>query len=278
MTGLNHLPFCQACALSKATRKARNKGQRSIPKLPFEKVHVDIAGQFIESESGYKYAISFTCELIQYTHVYFLRKKSEALGAPLNYMSDTWIKYKMHISNIQFDNAGDFCGGLNNEAEEIQPDFRLFCKAVGIQLNFSDPGSQSQNGKAERKWRTIKDGTRVCLTHGNLPKTEWTHAMKAYTYIFNKMPLMTNPGWKSAFEMLYGKKPSLKHLRKWGMNCVVTKLVGGQDKLGAQGKSMNLHGLLGITCNWIVPRVHTRDEEIRGIEKRKKLTKENAMM
>ena len=91
MTGLNHLPFCQACALSKATRKARNKGKRSVPKLPFEKVHVDIAGPFAESETGYKYAISFTCGLTQYTHVYFLRKKSEALGALLNYISDTWL-------------------------------------------------------------------------------------------------------------------------------------------------------------------------------------------
>jgi hypothetical protein len=214
MTGLNHLPFCKACALSKAIRKARNKGQRTVPKLPFEKVHVDIAGPFVESDSGYKYAISFTCGLTQYTHVYFLRKKSEALGALLNYISDTWIRFKMPISTLQLDNAGEFGGGLNSEAEEIQPDFRLFCKAVGIQLNFSDPGSQSQNGKAERKWRTIKDGTRVYLTHGSRPKTEWTHAMKAYTYTFNRMPIRTNPGWKSAYEMLHGKKPTLKHLRR----------------------------------------------------------------
>jgi len=51
MTGLSHLPFCKACALSKAVRKARNKGQRTVPKLPFEKVHVDIAGPFVESDS-----------------------------------------------------------------------------------------------------------------------------------------------------------------------------------------------------------------------------------
>ena len=148
MTGLNHLPFCKACALSKAVRKARNKGRRTVPKLPFEKVHVDIAGPFVESDSGYKYAISFTCGLTQYTHVYFLRRKSEALGALLNYISDTWIRFKMPISTLQLDNAGEFGGGLNNEAEEIQPDFRLFCKAVGIQLNFSP--TQAANRKMER--------------------------------------------------------------------------------------------------------------------------------
>ena len=226
LTKLNYLPFCKECATSKATRKKQNRGNRQTPDDPFHTVHVDIAGPFVESDTGYKYAISFTCGKTQYTHVYFLRAKSEALGALMNYVSDTWIKLKMPIHKIMLDNAGEFGGGLSGEGEEIQPEFKLFCKSVGIELNYSDPGNQAQNGKAERKWRTIKDGTRVYLAHSKRPVKDWTHAMKAYTYTLNRMPCRTNPMWKSPFEMLHEKKPELKHLRKWGMPCVVTQLSG----------------------------------------------------
>jgi hypothetical protein len=82
--------------------------------------------------------------------------------------------------------------------------------------------------------------------HGSRPKTEWTHAMKAYTYTFNRMPIRTNSGWKSAYEMLHGKKPTLKHLRKWGMSCVVTKLVGvDKTNWGPKGREGIFMGYSG---------------------------------
>ena len=74
--------------------------------------------------------------------------------------------------------------------------------------------------------------------------------MKAYTYTFNRMPIRTNPGWKSAFEMLHGEKPTLKHLRRWGMHCVVTKLVG-VDKInwGPKGRAGIFMGYSGSHAN-----------------------------
>jgi hypothetical protein len=201
------IPYCMEFATGKVAKTKQNRGSRSKPLVPFHTVHMDIAGPFKHSEDGYRWAISFTCGYSNWTHVYFVEHKSGALEMFALYVEDTWVKPKRPISYLQTDNDSAFTSG----------EFQDFCTGVGVELHFSSPDTPAENGKAERKWRFIKDGTRVLLTQWKRDATMWTHAMKVFTYSVNRLPTRANPDWKSPYKMLYGAPPMLKHFRKWGV-------------------------------------------------------------
>ena len=153
------------------------------------------------------------------------------------YIQNTWVKLKRPISYLQTDNDSVFTSG----------EFQDFCTAIGVDLKYSSPDTPAENGKAERKWRFIKDGTRVLLTQAARRIGLWTHAMKVFTYSVNRLPSRSNPDWKSPYEMLYGEPPPLKHFRKWGVPCAVTKYYG---KTGADFGQKGREGIfLGYAAN-----------------------------
>jgi hypothetical protein len=231
------IPYCMECATGKAAKTKQNRGSRTKPLVPFHTIHMDIAGPFKHSEDGYRWAISFTCGYSNWTHVYFMERKSDALEMFALYVEDTWIKLKRPISFLQTDNDSVF----------TSEQFQDFCASIGVEMHFSSPDTPAENGKAERKWRFIKDGTRVLLTQAKRDAVMWTHAMKVFTYSVNRLPTRSNPDWKSPYEMLYGAPPALKHFRKWGVPCVVTKYY---DKKGSDFSPKGREGIfLGYAAN-----------------------------
>ena len=51
------------------------------------------------------------------------------------------------------------------------------------------------------------------MTHANLPISFWGDALLTATYIINRVPSKSIIA--TAYELWYGKKPSLDHLRPW---------------------------------------------------------------
>ena len=72
------------------------------------------------------------------------------------------------------------------------------------------PGSQSMNGVAERRNRTLKDMVRSMISHSHFPISLWGEALKSAAYILNRVP--TKATAKTPYELWTVKKPSLKHL------------------------------------------------------------------
>ncbi|XP_075076379.1 uncharacterized protein LOC107813834 [Nicotiana tabacum] len=64
--------------------------------------------------------------------------------------------------------------------------------------------------------------------------------LKATIYVINRLPLSVLSG-KSSFEILYGRVPSLKHLRTIGCLCFA-KVVGEKDKFAARSVGAMLMG------------------------------------
>ncbi|XP_075080384.1 uncharacterized protein LOC142165895 [Nicotiana tabacum] len=78
-----------------------------------------------------------------------------------------------------------------------------------------------KNGVVEKKHRHI--GRKRNSTIGNLPLTFWGKCVQATVYVINRLTLSVLSG-KSSFEILYGKAPSLKHLRTIGCLCFATNM------------------------------------------------------
>lgn len=83
-----------------------------------------------------------------------------------------------------------------------------------------------QNGLVERKQRDILEVARAIRLQGHLPLKFWGECVHNVVCIINRLPLYVLDG-KSAFELLYGRSPSLQHMRIIGCLCFAKTLTKG---------------------------------------------------
>lgn len=83
-------------------------------------------------------------------------------------------------------------------------------------FRFSCPHTSPQNGKAERKIKTINNIVRTLLA--SVPHSFWHHALAMATYLHNILPTKIL-GYKTPTHILYQKNPSYEHLRVFGCLC-----------------------------------------------------------
>ena len=76
----------------------------------------------------------------------------------------------------------------DNDAVYRSNSFSAFCAQHQILQQFSSVDTQSQNGVAERYWRTLQDATVTLLDHAGLQKPFWTAAMAHANYVRNRLP------------------------------------------------------------------------------------------
>ena len=94
---------------------------------------------------------------------------------------------------------------------EVPEKFKEFEALVSNQLTV--PHSPQQNGVAERMNRTLMESARSMLTHEGLPDRYWAEAVATAAYVRNRTPTTTV---KTPYEMWYGKRPNIQHLRLFG--------------------------------------------------------------
>ncbi|XP_070040673.1 uncharacterized protein [Nicotiana tomentosiformis] len=97
-----------------------------------------------------------------------------------------------------------------------------------------------QNRVAERKYMHILEVTRALRFQAHIPIKYWGHSVLATIYIINRMPTYVLNGL-SPFELLYGQKPTVEHLRVLGCLCYAKK-VQETDKLLPRSKPTILMG------------------------------------
>jgi len=93
------------------------------------------------------------------------------------------------------------------------------CELNGISFRLSCPCTSPQNGKLERKIRSINNIIQTLLIHASLPPSFWQYALEMATYISNILP-SKSINFQSPVSMLYKKNPSYTHLRIFGCLCL----------------------------------------------------------
>lgn len=93
---------------------------------------------------------------------------------------------------------------------------KSFMEDCGIDHQTTAPHTPEQNGVAERKNRTLVESARSMLfAKCYLSQQLWAEATLTATYLSNRQP-STRSGKKSAYELWFGRKPELNHLRIFG--------------------------------------------------------------
>ena len=196
---------CTTCYQGKMT-KTRSRSPDARAKKRLELIHCDLAGPMsIPSKEHSRYAIVFVDDYSGISFVYFLRTKNEAMAASRKFLADT-SQYGT-IKRFRCDNGTEF---TNHE-------FKGFLIDNKIAQEFSAPHSPHQNGTAERMWRTLFEMARCLLIDSGLPKYFWNYAVRAASYVRNRIynrRLKITP-----FEAFTLKKPDVSNMYIFGSQC-----------------------------------------------------------
>lgn len=168
---------CQSCVFGKQV-KLPFSSSTSCTELPFDLLHSDLWTSPVLSSAGHKYYILFLDDYSNFLWTFPIGKKSQVYSIFSSFSTMIHTQFERTIKCFQCDNGKEF----DNEQ------FKLFCDNHGMVFRFSCPHTSSQNGKAERKIRSINNLTRTLLAHSSLPPSFWPHALQMATYLLNIIP------------------------------------------------------------------------------------------
>jgi hypothetical protein len=97
--------------------------------------------------------------------------------------------------------------------------FDRFLQREGIIHQRSSAYTPEQNGVAERYNRSILEKTRCILNEFTVPKFLWGEALRTAVHIRNLIPKTGHD--ITPYELMFGKKPSVDHLRVFGCSAHV---------------------------------------------------------
>ena len=99
---------------------------------------------------------------------------------------------------------------------------RQFCEQEGIKLYTSVRYSPESNGVAEHTIGVLTNAVCAMLHDSGLPRFLWAEAFNTATYLHNRTPTRVLGG-RTPYEVLYGVKPDVSHLRAFGAPCTIVE-------------------------------------------------------
>ncbi|EED21271.1 hypothetical protein TSTA_085020 [Talaromyces stipitatus ATCC 10500] len=198
---------CEICELSSAKRQI-SRVAIPHPTRPFQKVFVDIIVMSL-ARNGDVYALHLFDPFTKYHALATTPTKS--VNFDLQWLIED-VKRTFHvvIEVIHCDGESAINGN----------DFKDWCKSKRKTLVTTVPNTPEQNGPSERAGGLITTRTRSAIQEANLPTGLWPYVMQAMVYIINRTPTKAI-GYKTPYEMAYGKKPYIGNLYLLGSKAYV---------------------------------------------------------
>ena len=151
---------CESCVMGKQHRTAYPKEIAYRAVEPFEIVHSDVCGPVhVNSFGNLRYYVTFIDDYSRYTHVYFIKRKSEVLDKFKEFVSYATNTTGKKVKVLRSDNGGEYCSMA----------FQEYMKQHGIVHQTTVPYSPEQNGVAERMNRTLVETARSMMSHSKVP-------------------------------------------------------------------------------------------------------------
>lgn len=86
-----------------------------------------------------------------------------------------------------------------------------------------------QNGIVKRRHKTLLESARAMMFQSSVPLKFWPYSILTSTWMLNRLPSRVL-GWKSPFELLFGKTPDYTMLRPFGCLAYTVNLVSHRGK------------------------------------------------
>ncbi|KAJ5202928.1 hypothetical protein N7449_005007 [Penicillium cf. viridicatum] len=178
-------PQCPACIPGKQHQKRNSRTRR--PRLHssriFELIHSDIIEMPIAKDGS--------------------RYKHEALQKFRHFEARVHRQFGALIQRFLADNGRGYLP------------IGAYLESQGVEFDTSPPYCKGQNGLAERPNRTTRERINTLLSEAKLPPSWWTELLDTVVYLKLRAPASIIQK-NTLYEVLYGKPPSLLHLRRIG--------------------------------------------------------------
>ncbi|GBL82378.1 Retrovirus-related Pol polyprotein from transposon TNT 1-94, partial [Araneus ventricosus] len=201
---------CLPCRLAKSRRKSFKPLGGIRSKELLQLIYTDICGPFPkQTHNGYKYFITFIDDFSRKVTCFLIKTKNEASDAFRKYQARAERFTGKKIICIRSDNGGEF-RGLR---------FQKDLENMGIKVEFTNSHTPEENGVAERYNYTACDGIKALLNSSGLSENFWGEDLLTFTYCWNRS--VHRDFKKTPFELYGGFKPSVTHLKPFGIEAFV---------------------------------------------------------
>ena len=202
----------------------------------------------VASLGGKHYAYVIVDDYSRFTWVFFLENKNNTLEAFRKFSKRIQNELGYKLVKIRSDQGGEF----------VNHDFEDFCDEYGITHNFSAPRTPQQNGVAERKNRTLQEMGRTMINEFELPQYFWAEAINTACHISNRVLIRKLLG-KTPYELVYQRKPKIKHFRVFGCTCYI---LNTKDNFGKLEPKSDVGIFLGYSSKSKAYRVYNKRTQV----------------
>ena len=220
-SGAGHPAPCIMCIRAKMKQQI-NRQPVDRCQVPFELVHSDLCGPMPASIGGASYYILYIDDCTRYAEVFSLVSKSA------QEIIEKFRTYKAWVKTLGYRIRRFRCD--NGTGEYANAAFLSLLMASGIAFEPSPPYTQHKNGVSERMIQTLNSKARCLLLDSGLPSRFWAEAIKTSVYLHRRTPTASLPNFQNPSEALYGTRPPLHHLRRFG--CVVYRHIPKEQRNG----------------------------------------------
>ena len=219
---------CEDCGVGKMKQASVSKEEVKRSTIVGERLFLDVSSIKHKSLGGSKFWLMVMDDASDHCWSIFLKKKSLVSKTTRELIKDIEKKLKIKVKFIRCDNAG--------ENKKLQED--CLSDGMGIQFEFTAPGTPQQNGRIERKFATIYGRARAMMRHAGLSEKQrqllWSETVSTGTDMENCV--VTSSQEVPSYERFY-KKPfkDARSLHTFGEMAIVRKIQHG-SKLDDRGR------------------------------------------
>lgn len=201
---------CDTCMKGKMTRLPFPKKSTSESSAVLDLIHTDVCGPMrTETPSGKRWMITLIDDFSGFTFVVLLTDKSDAEETIKDFVAMCQNKFGRKPKVIRSDRGGEYTSNEN----------KRFLRSQGIQMQLTAANCPQQNGKAERKNRTLIEMARCMLIDADLPYSFWGEAVATANFIQNRV--ITRTTNMTPYERWNGTKPGIESFQIFGSKCFV---------------------------------------------------------
>ncbi|KAJ0519517.1 putative RNA-directed DNA polymerase [Helianthus annuus] len=225
---------CEICHRAKQVRSPFPLSEHKTSSVG-DIVHLDVWGPYkVTSRDGFKYFLTVVDDYSRSVWCYMLKSKMEVFDNIVGFYELVLTQFKKRIKIFRSDNGTEF---VNSKMES-------FCKSKGILQQTTCAYTPQQNGVVERKHRHLLNLSRSLLFQSGVPLNFWADCVLTAVYIINRLPSSVLLG-KSPYELMFGFRPSLSHIRIFGCLCFST-ILNDSDKLSFNAEKCVLIGYSNV--------------------------------
>jgi len=178
---LNDFEKCDFCSQAKITKQSHKSVLRESE--PLNLIHSDVCKlDGTLTRNGKRYFITFIDDCFDYTFVYLMKHKSDALDMFKEFVTEIENQFNKKIKRFRSDRGTKYNSHTFNE----------FYNKHGIIHETTAPYSSEMNGKAERKNRTFIESVVSIMLNSGAASYWWGENLLTVCFVSNRVPKSKN--------------------------------------------------------------------------------------